>query len=129
VPSSSIQEPRRSGLLHSYISADRQITFAVYDAPSPEAIRRTASSNKLPVDSSTEVPVLDPYFFRQRQRPGIALERVGRDTPRTPTASTDRVGSGVMRSAEATKRGGDTRTAGGGGCASRSSRITDMHFL
>jgi hypothetical protein len=50
--------------LHSYVSTDRQITFCVYDAPSPEAIRRTATRNKLPVDSITEVRVLDPYFYR-----------------------------------------------------------------
>jgi hypothetical protein len=38
--------------------------FCVYDAPSPEAIRRTASHNKLPVERITEVRVLDPYFYR-----------------------------------------------------------------
>jgi Protein of unknown function (DUF4242) len=50
--------------LHSYVSEDRSRTFCVYDAPSPEAIRRTALRNELPVDRITEVSVLDPYFHR-----------------------------------------------------------------
>lgn len=49
--------------LHSYVSSDGQRTFCLYDAPSPEAIRRTASRNKLPVDRITNVRVLDPYFY------------------------------------------------------------------
>jgi len=48
--------------IHSYVSEDRTKTFCVYDAPSPEAIRRTAGRNDLPVDRITEVRVLDPYF-------------------------------------------------------------------
>lgn len=50
--------------VHSYVSADRKKTFCVYDGPSPEAIRRTASRNKLPVERITEVRVLDPYFYK-----------------------------------------------------------------
>jgi hypothetical protein len=50
--------------VHSYVSADKCRTFCVYDAPSPEAIRRTASRNKLPVERITEVRVLDPYFYK-----------------------------------------------------------------
>ncbi|HMK85103.1 MAG TPA: DUF4242 domain-containing protein [Steroidobacteraceae bacterium] len=50
--------------VHSYVSADKKKTFCLYDAPSPEAIRRTASRNKLPVERITEVRVLDPYFYR-----------------------------------------------------------------
>ena len=50
--------------LHSYVSADRKKSFCVYDGPSPEAIRRTASRNKLPLQRITEVSVLDPYFYR-----------------------------------------------------------------
>ena len=49
--------------IHSYVSNDRQKTFCIYDAPSPEAIRRTASRNNLPVDRITRVSVLDPYFL------------------------------------------------------------------
>lgn len=50
--------------IHSYVSADRKKTFCVYDGPSPEAIRRTASRNKLPLERITEVRVLDPYFYK-----------------------------------------------------------------
>ena len=49
--------------VHSYVSADKRSTFCVYDAPSPEAIRRTAARNELPVERITEVRVLDPYFY------------------------------------------------------------------
>jgi Protein of unknown function (DUF4242) len=50
--------------VHSYVTADRRTTFCVYDGPSPEAIRRAAEVNQLPVDRITEVRVLDPYFYR-----------------------------------------------------------------
>src|SRR5678815_4401042 len=50
--------------IHSYVSTDRRKTFCAYDAPSPEAIRRTARRNNLPIDCITEVRVLDPYFYR-----------------------------------------------------------------
>jgi len=50
--------------VHSYVSTDKQATFCVYDGPSPEAIRRAAEANQLPVDRITEVRVLDPYFYR-----------------------------------------------------------------
>jgi hypothetical protein len=50
--------------IHSYVSESRTKTFCVYDGPSPEAIRNTASKNDLPVDTITQVRVLDPYFYR-----------------------------------------------------------------
>jgi hypothetical protein len=49
--------------IYSYVSNDRHKTFCIYDAPSPEAIRRTAVANNLPVDRITRVSVLDPYFL------------------------------------------------------------------
>jgi hypothetical protein len=49
--------------IHSYVSEDRAKTFCVYDAPSPEAIRKTATRNELPVERITQVRVLDPYFY------------------------------------------------------------------
>ena len=49
--------------VHSYVSADKRTTFCVYDAPTPEAIRKTAARNDLPVDQITQVQVLDPYFY------------------------------------------------------------------
>jgi len=48
--------------IRSFVSQDRRKTFCVDDGPSPEAIRRTAAGNDLPVDRITEVRVLDPYF-------------------------------------------------------------------
>jgi uncharacterized protein DUF4242 len=48
--------------IHFYVSDDGQKTFCVYDAPSPEAIRRTARRNNLLIDRITKVRVLDPYF-------------------------------------------------------------------
>ncbi len=49
--------------VHSYVSDDDRTTWCVYDAPSPEAIRSVAVRNGLPVDSVTQVQVLDPYFY------------------------------------------------------------------
>lgn len=48
--------------LHSYVSADGQTTFCIYEALTPEAIRKAATQNKLPVDRIVRVRVLDPYF-------------------------------------------------------------------
>ena len=48
--------------VHSYVSDDKTKTFCVYDAPSPEAIRKTAARTDLPVQQITQVRVLDPYF-------------------------------------------------------------------
>lgn len=50
--------------VHSYVTDDKAKTFCIYDAPSPEAIRRAARRNNLPVDKITEVKVLNPYFYR-----------------------------------------------------------------
>ena len=50
--------------VHSYVSDDRMKTFCVYDAPDPEAIRKAATTNSLPIEQITKVSVLDPYFYR-----------------------------------------------------------------
>ena len=47
----------------SFVSEDKTRTFCIYDAPTPEAIRKTAARNELPVDEITRVSVLDPYFY------------------------------------------------------------------
>jgi hypothetical protein len=49
--------------VHSYVTKDKKKTFCIYDAPSPEAIRKSAEKNGLPVDNIIEVSVLDPYFY------------------------------------------------------------------
>ena len=49
--------------VQSYVSADRRRTYCIYEGASPEAIRRAADRNGLPVDSITAVSVLDPHFY------------------------------------------------------------------
>ena len=51
--------------IHSYVSEESGIAFCLYDAPTPEAIRKTAARNSLPVDRITQVRVLDPYFYER----------------------------------------------------------------
>lgn len=50
--------------VHSYVNPERTETYCIYDAPSPEAIRKVAHRSGLPVDRITQVNVLDPYFYR-----------------------------------------------------------------
>jgi hypothetical protein len=50
--------------VHSYVNTDSRKTWCIYDAPSPDAIRRSADGNNLPITRITEVRVLDPYFYR-----------------------------------------------------------------
>jgi hypothetical protein len=49
--------------VHSYVTPDRKSTFCIYDGPAPEAIRKVAERNGLPVGRISEVAVLDPYFY------------------------------------------------------------------
>jgi Protein of unknown function (DUF4242) len=49
--------------VHSYVGDDNRKTYCIYDGPSPESIRKVAQRNGLPVDTITEVRVLDPYFY------------------------------------------------------------------
>jgi hypothetical protein len=49
--------------VHSYVVSERRKSFCIYDAPTPEAVRRAAMRNGLPIDRITEVRVLDPYFY------------------------------------------------------------------
>ena len=49
--------------LHSYVSEDKETAFCVCEAPDPEAIRKAAERNGLPVDDITRVTVLDPHFY------------------------------------------------------------------
>jgi hypothetical protein len=49
--------------VHSYVTPDRSKTYCVYDGLDAAAIHRAAEKNGLPVDSVTEVRVLDPYFY------------------------------------------------------------------
>lgn len=49
--------------VRSFVTSDHSKTFCVYDAPSPEAIRRAAGLSSLPVSVISEISVLDPYFY------------------------------------------------------------------
>ncbi len=49
--------------VHSYVSDDKTKSFCIYDAPTPEALRKAAGRNNLPIEKITEVTVLDPYFY------------------------------------------------------------------
>jgi hypothetical protein len=48
--------------LHTFVTSDRQRTYCIYDAPSPESLRRAAARNSLPVRHVVEVHDLSPYF-------------------------------------------------------------------
>ena len=50
--------------IQSYVSHDHKRTFCIYDGPSPEAVRRTASRNKLTITHIWEVSVLTPYAYQ-----------------------------------------------------------------
>jgi hypothetical protein len=47
----------------SYVSNDHQRTLCIYDGPSPQSIQQAALANGMPVDSISEVRVLDPYSY------------------------------------------------------------------
>jgi len=49
--------------MHSYVCEDTPTMLCLYEAPSPEAIRRAARRSDLPVDRITQVRVLDPYSY------------------------------------------------------------------
>jgi hypothetical protein len=50
--------------LHSYVSEDKETMVCLYEGRGPEAIRRAAELNGLPVDRITQVSCLDPHFYR-----------------------------------------------------------------
>jgi hypothetical protein len=54
--------------VQSYVSDDLRKTYCVYDGPSAEAIRHAAQDTNLPIDSITQVSVLDPYFYNPAGR-------------------------------------------------------------
>lgn len=49
--------------LHSYVAPDRKQSFCIYDASSPDALRKAAERNGVPAGRITEVSVLEPYFY------------------------------------------------------------------
>lgn len=57
--------------VHSYVTPDRTRTFCIYDGPTPEAVRRAAARNKLPISQITEVRVLDPGRTSESVAPAL----------------------------------------------------------
>jgi len=51
--------------VHSYVTSDKKKTFCIYDGPNEAAIREAAKQNGVPVDTVTQVSVLDPYFYQE----------------------------------------------------------------
>ena len=49
--------------MHSYVCVDTATMLCLYEAPSPEAIRRAARRSDLPVNRITQVRVLTPYAY------------------------------------------------------------------
>lgn len=49
--------------MHSYVNEDTGTMLCLYEASSPEAIRKAARRSDLPVDRITKVRVLDPYSY------------------------------------------------------------------
>jgi hypothetical protein len=49
--------------VHSYVALEGKKSFCIYDAPTPEAVRRAARRNGLPIERITEIRVLDPYCY------------------------------------------------------------------
>lgn len=47
--------------IFSFVGADR--TFALFDGPHPEAVRRAARESGLSIDRLSEVRLLDPYSY------------------------------------------------------------------
>jgi len=52
--------------VHSYVAPDTKKSYCIFDAPTPEAVRRAARRNGLPIDRIVEVSVLDPYSYQWR---------------------------------------------------------------
>jgi len=53
--------------MHSYVVEGTGTMLCLYEAPSPEAIRRAARHCDLPVDRITQVRVLDPHSYTERR--------------------------------------------------------------
>jgi hypothetical protein len=49
--------------IHSFVNTEQRVTFCLYEAATPDAIRAAALANGLPVDRIIEVSVLDPHRY------------------------------------------------------------------
>jgi hypothetical protein len=80
--------------VHSYVSEDDRKSFCIYDAPSPEAIRKSAADNALPVERITQIrgsirtrtaEDLPPRPGTPTPARGAGRSSSGRTSPGTPT--------------------------------------------
>jgi len=86
--------------VHSYVLADGQKSYCIYDAPTPEALRRASRRNGLPIDRILEVSVLEPYFYIEKVSPAGSEpgpSRRGRHAGITPD---DLNGNGAKKNQE-----------------------------
>ena len=74
--------------IHSYVTNDKQKTYCIYDGPSPEAIRRSAALNGLPVDrqqsrlGSVSQPIEAAHLLlRGKKCQGFGQHCLGRKEP------------------------------------------------
>jgi hypothetical protein len=49
--------------VQSFISEDRARSFCVFEAPTPEALRKALTRTALMIEAITQVRVLDPWFY------------------------------------------------------------------
>ena len=65
IPDEIVDRNENAGVtwLQSFVSDDGRTMFCLYEAPTPEAIRRAARANGLPVDRIAQVRVLDPHAY------------------------------------------------------------------
>lgn len=49
--------------IHSYVRDDGKKAFCIYDAPSPEALRRASARSGLAIERISEVRTLDPSMY------------------------------------------------------------------
>ena len=63
-----VENNTRAGVvwLQSYLAPTGRKAYCVYEAPGPEAVRRAAERNGLPIDRITEVRVLGPCLSQER---------------------------------------------------------------
>ncbi len=86
--------------VHSYVLADGNKSYCIYDAPTPEALRRASRRNGLPIDRILEVSVLEPYFYIEKVGPTGSTPSPSRRSRHTGVAPDDLHGNGAVENLE-----------------------------
>lgn len=58
--------------LHSYVTDDGRRAFCVYEAASPEAVRKSARRAGVPAEVIHRITVLDPHAFPRQRQPNVS---------------------------------------------------------